>query len=74
MLLACFPSSLINPNVFLAWLGFDMYLAMCMNLLFLSSLWNHAQLGGSNGAERSMSTPAYGASCRTVQLQDKYLF
>ena len=58
-----------------------MYLVMCMSLLFLSSLWNHAQLGGGSGAERLMSTLAYGwvehssdvASCGTTQLQDKYL-
>ena len=81
MLLACFPSSMINPNVFLAWLGFDMYLAMCMSMLFLSSLWNHSQLGGGSDADILMSTLAYSwvqrcsevASCGTTQLQDKYL-
>ena len=81
MLLVCFPSILINPNVILAWLGFDMYLAMCMSLLFLSSLWNHSQLRGGSGAEGLMSTLAYGwvercndvASCGTTQSQDTYL-
>ena len=81
MLLACFPSSLINPNVILAWLGFDMYLVMCVSLLFLISLWNHAPLGGGSDAESLTSTLAYGwvehcsgvASCGTTQSQDKYL-
>ena len=58
-----------------------MYLAMCMSMLFLSSLWNHAQLGGGSDAGRLMSTLAYGwvehcsdvASCGTTELQDKYL-
>ena len=57
-----------------------MYLAMCMSLLFLSSLWNHAQLEGGSGAERLMSTLGYGwveccsdvASCGTTHLQDKF--
>ena len=54
---------------------------MRSSLMFLSALWNHTHLGGGSGAERLMSTPAYGwversrdvASCRTKQLQDKYL-
>ena len=61
--------------------GFNTHLAMCMNLLFLSSLWNHAQLGGGSGAKRLMRTLDYGwvercsgvASCGTSQLQNKYL-
>ena len=60
MLLACFPSSPINPDVVLDWMGFDMYLAMCVSLLFFSSLWNHARLRGGSDAESLTSTLAYG--------------
>ena len=81
MLLACFPSNLINPNVVLDWLGFYMYLAMCVSMVFLSSLWNHARVGGDSDAKSLTSTLAYGwvehcnnvASCETTQSQDKYL-
>ena len=81
MPLACFPSTMINPNVVLDWLGFDMYLAMCVSVLFLSSLWDHARLEGGSDAEILKSTLAYDwvepwrdiASCKIVQSQDKYL-
>ena len=81
MPLACFPSTMINPNVVLDWLGFDMYLAMCVSLLFLHSLWDQACLGGGSDSDILMSTLAYGcvehcsdiASCSTMQSQDNYL-
>ena len=59
MLLACFPSTPTNPNVVLDWLGFDMYFAMCVRLLFLYSLWDHSRLGGGSDAESLKRTLAY---------------
>ena len=59
MLLAYFPSTLTNPNVVLDWLGFDMYLAICVSLLFLRSLWDHSQLRVGSDAESLKSTLAY---------------
>ena len=54
----------------------------CVSMLFPISLWNHAQLEGDSGAEKLMSTLAYGwvercndvASCGTSFFQDKYSY
>ena len=84
MSLVSFLSNLKNPISY--WLGWtvcetqqgvgltvDVCFCLCVSLLFPSSLWNHAQLGGGSDVERMMSALAYGwvercndvASCRT---------
>ena len=55
----------------------DVWFWLCVSLLFPSSLWNHAQLGGGRDAVRLMSTLAYGwvercsdvASCGPASLK-----
>ena len=66
----------------MCWLNYGCMVLLFVSLLFPSSLWNHAQLGGCSDAERLMSTLAYGwverfndvASCGKYSSSDKYSY